>query len=169
MMKAIAAALLTSTLTLASCGFTPLYSTENGAVAGSIQIPEIEGYAGHQMRRELLMLLRPGLPGIDSATLEVIYDEDVLDFAFRNDGTTSRTRIEGKADYVLTTADGVMTGTINSSANLAPSTTPYADISARREASVKAALDAATQLANELRIRTGRGDAFQRERSRKNS
>ncbi len=156
-MKPIFAALIgASILSLSACGFTPLYSTESGQEAGSIQIAQIDGYGGHELRRELLMLLRPGVPGVESGTLEIEYDEDTQDFQLRPSGLTSRTRITGTAKYRLRTPEGSLSGTVRSSANLAPSNLPYADISARREASAKAAISVAQRVVDELNVKAGK-------------
>ena len=102
-MKRIAAAVCLASLTLAGCGFTPMYSNFDTAEMGSIQIAEIEGYTGHAMRRELLMQLRPGLPGVESGVLVVETKEAVQNFDFTVTGTTSRTRVTLTAEYTLTT------------------------------------------------------------------
>lgn len=159
-MKRIVAALSLSSLVLAGCGFTPMYSTTSGLEAGAIEIAQIDGYGGNAMRKELLMLLRPGLPGVDGGLLEVDAEEDIRNFDFSPTGTTSRTRITVVAKYTLTTADGVLSGRVEGEANTAPADLPYADIAARREASTKAALDAATKLADDLRLKSGDPSAF---------
>tara|TARA_B100000678_G_scaffold276167_2_gene268727 strand:- start:314 stop:826 length:513 start_codon:yes stop_codon:yes gene_type:complete len=168
MMKTFAAAALfaLSSLSLAGCGFTPLYSDADGLESGSIQISEIEGYAGHAMRKELLMQLRPGVPGIESGRLEVFYDERVRDFDIRPSGLTSRTRVTLRGTYILTTPDGVISNDLETSANLAPSRLPYADITARREAQTKAAMLMATRIAEDLQLKAADPDAYRDGRPR---
>lgn len=160
-MKPIFAALMSaSVLLLSACGFTPLYSTEGVESTGPIQIAQIDGFGGHELRKELLLLLRPGVPGVESGTLVISYEEETRDFQLRPAGLTSRTRISGMAEYELTTPKGVIKGNVTGVANIAASDTPYADISARREASAKAAIDAAQRLADELFIKAGQPEAY---------
>ena len=155
-MKRLAGAFLClAALSVSACGFTPMYSTDMAASEGSIQIPEIEGYSGHMMRKELVMLLRPGVPGVQNGVLTVIYDEKTRDFAFQPTGSNSRTETRTDASYVLETPEGVYRGKVTGSASFSAPTTPYADITARREASAKAAIDAAQLLVEDLLLRTG--------------
>lgn len=158
-MKRIAAAVCLASLTLAGCGFTPMYSNFDTAEMGSIQIAEIEGYTGHAMRRELLMQLRPGLPGVESGVLVVETKEAVQNFDFTVTGTTSRTRVTLTAEYTLTTPDLVYKGSVQGRANIAPPRAPYADVASRRDASAKAALEAASKLADQLRLETGKSSS----------
>jgi hypothetical protein len=132
-----------------------MYSSESLTTDGSIQIPEIEGFAGHVMRRELLMLLRPGVPGVESGVLTVLSEEESRDFAFQPTGANSRTETRNRARYVLRTPEGVIRGAVVGSASFSAPSTPYADITSRREASSKAAVDAAQLLAEDLLLKAG--------------
>ena len=128
-MKRIAGAFVClSAVSVSACGFSPMYSTEAVATGGSIQIPEIAGYAGHIMRRELLMQLRAGVPGVESGVLNVIYDEESQDFAFEPTGANSRTAFRNFVTYTLTTPEGVINGSVQGSASFSAPSTPYADI-----------------------------------------
>ena len=158
-MKRIAAALCLSSLTLAGCGFTPMYANLDTTEVGSIRISEIEGYAGHAMRRELMMQLRPGLPGVESGVLVVETDESIQNFDFQINGSTARTRVTVAAKYTLTTPTNVWRGRVEGTSNIAPSTQPYSDITARRDASAKAALEAAIKMADQLRFNTGKSSS----------
>ena len=112
------------------------------------------------------MLLRPGLPGVSSGTLEVTAEENIRNFDFQPQGTTSRTRVSLSAKYQLVTPDGILQGNVTGSANIVGTSLPYQDVTARREAFSKAGLDAATKLAEELRLKSGNPDAYRQPRSK---
>ncbi|MAI91149.1 hypothetical protein [Ponticaulis sp.] len=144
--------LAASTLGLSACGFTPVYSTASNASEGSIQIAQIDGYSGHVLRRELLMLLRPGLPGVENGTLSVQYEEEVNDFAVLAAGQSARVNVTGSARYELTTSRGILRGTVESNVSSAPGDLAYDDITVRRDASARAAMEAAVLITEQLQL-----------------
>jgi len=161
MMKKLAGALLSlSVLTVSACGFSPVYSTVDAENNGSIQILQIDGYAGHAMRNELILLLRPGIPGVESGTLEVDYRERTQDFPVRTGGLSVRSVLQTTANYRLITSEGELQGRVVGEAASAPDDSPYADIASRRENSSKAARDAATKIYQDLIRRVGTGESF---------
>ena len=160
-LKFASALLALSSVTVSACGFTPVYGTAVDAEQGSIQITQIDGASGHVLRRELLMLLRPGLPGVEAGRLEIILDEDTTDFPFRPEGGNLRTTTESTAKYTLYTEKGMISGEVTGSSSFFSPSTPYADITARREAQSKAAMDLARKLATDLQLKTGRDDIWQ--------
>ena len=160
-MKTLAGALLSlSVLTVSACGFSPVYSTIDAENTGSIQILQIDGYAGHAMRTELILLLRPGVPGVESGTLEVTYREQTQDFPVRTGGTSVRSVLRNLTNYRLVTSEGAMVGRVIGEAASAPDDSPYADIASRRENSEKAARDAANKIYQDLIRRVGTGESF---------
>lgn len=153
MMKKLTSLFLAaSALGLSACGFSPVYSTQSDVAQGSIQIAQIDGYAGHILRRELLMLLRPGLPGVESGALTIAYEEDVNDFAILAAGQSARVNVQGEAQYRLETPRGILSGVVNSSVSSAPGDLAYDDIAVRRDMSARAAIEAANLIAEQLQL-----------------
>ena len=74
------------TLLLAACGFQPMYAPGDGANAiGPVQISEIEGKAGHVLRRELSRILAVENDGSPPANLEITLSEQVTPLGIRRD------------------------------------------------------------------------------------
>lgn len=162
-MKQLLASLLIagSSITLVSCGFTPVYATQDGVKGSSITVAEIEGQSGHILRNELLTMLRPGLPGIEAGDLEVTLRQETVDFAFRRTGANSRTSVNTVATYKLTTDKGILRGQVTGEASFAAPLTPFADITARRDVQNRSALITARRLMSDLQLKVGQAEAFE--------
>ena len=154
------ALLALSAVMVSACGFTPVYSTSQDVAEGSIQIDQIDGASGHILRRELLSLLRPGLPGVEQGRLVISLEEDLKDFAFRTEGGNVRTTAESTAEYLLYTDKGTIRGKIQADASFIAASTPYGDITSRRDATNRAAMELARKLVTDLQIQSGREDAY---------
>lgn len=150
-MRQIAIALLA--LTLAACGFTPLYA--GGASAGNINIETIEGRAGHALRKALLQELAPGLPGLEGgATLSIELDENIGRLALQPDEAATRTDIIVSANYVLAWSDTAISGRSAAETSFLVPDAPFSDIAAQIDASDRAMLILARRIADDLRIKT---------------
>ncbi|MEO0784592.1 MAG: hypothetical protein AAFY10_02770 [Pseudomonadota bacterium] len=113
MMKnaAFSLALCLSTLGLSACGFQPVYSPALSSEAGPIQIGQIDGRAGHELRKALLAETAAGLPGAPAgATMVVSLKETVINTGFRSDGSTFRATLRLTADYVVDLGDDAKSG-----------------------------------------------------------
>ena len=98
------------------------------------------------------MLLRPGLPGVESGALTIAYEEDVNDFAILAAGQSARVNVQGEAQYRLETPRGILSGVVNSSVSSAPGDLAYDDIAVRRDMSARAAMEAANLIAEQLQL-----------------
>ena len=158
--------LAASVLSLSACGFSPVYSTQTDAEAGSIQIAQIDGYSGHILRRELLLMLRPGLPGVENGTLVIEYEEGLNDYAVLSAGRSARVNVEGSASYQLTTPQGILSGEVTSSVSSAPGDFAYDDIAVRRDMSARAAMEVAALIVEQLQMKSQDESAYRRPRRR---
>lgn len=156
----LSALIFGSAAALSGCGFTPVYGSSMNAEEGSIQISQIDGRSGQILRRELLMLLRPGLPNVDSGALDVTLQIRSTDFAIQPAGANSRTNTTLRAKYTLTTPEGTLTGRVSGFTSFAAPQSPYADIMARRNAEDRAAVDVARNLVTELQLRLASEERF---------
>ena len=151
MMKTLLAACLA--LTLAACGFTPLYAT--GAGAGNINVEQIDGRAGHALRKALLQELAPGLPGLDGpATLTIDLNERLGRLALQPDEAATRTDIIVNADYVPAYNDTAIAGRSSAETSFLVPDAPFSDIAAQVDATDRAMLLLARRIADDLRIKT---------------
>jgi LPS-assembly lipoprotein len=137
-------------LSLAACGFTPLYA--NGG-AGNIDINQIDGRAGQALRKALLMELAPGLPGLDDpAQLEIVLDESTGRLALQPDEAATRTDIIVSATYVLAYDGGALSGVSAAETSFLVPDAPFSDIAAQVDATDRAMLLLARRIADDLRI-----------------
>lgn len=149
-MKQFAIALLA--LTLAACGFTPLYA--GGAAGGNIQIDQIDGRAGQALRKALLMELAPGLPGLEApASLNITLDESIGRLALQPDEAATRTDIIVSANYVLAFDGGAVSGNSAAETSFLVPDAPFSDIAAQVDATDRAMLVLARRIADDLRIK----------------
>lgn len=139
-------------LTLAACGFTPLYA--NGGGAGNISISQIDGRAGQALRKALLMELGPGLPGLDGpASLEIKLKENIGRLALQPDEAATRTDIIVSAQYVLAFNDGAVSGDSAAETSFLVPDAPFSDITAQIDATDRAMNVLARRIADDLRIK----------------
>ncbi len=153
------ALLLSSVLAapLSGCGFTPVYGNGMTQSEGPIRVGEIPGRAGHVLRKELLTVLRNGLPNVKAANLQVAYEDDLRTFPLAPDGASIRTQIVAQATYVLYTDEGTLSGTVDGVTSYTAPNQPYADVSAQISAQERAANVIARRLVGELRAKAKRG------------
>ena len=150
-MRQFAIALLA--LTLSACGFTPLYATN--ASTGNIQISQIDGRAGHALRKALLQELAPGLPGVEGpGRLEIELNERIGRLALQPDEAATRTDIIVRADYVFAYGDTAISGRSSAETSFLVPDAPFSDITAQIDATDRAMLLLARRIADDLRIKT---------------
>ncbi|MEO1323670.1 MAG: hypothetical protein AAFV59_11750 [Pseudomonadota bacterium] len=148
-MKQIIVALLA--LSLAACGFTPLYA--GGVGDSNINIATIEGRSGHALRKALLQELAPGLPGLEGyADLNIVLDEQIGRLALQPDEAATRTDIIVSADYVLSFDGNAFSGTSAAETSFLVPDAPFSDIAAQVDASDRAMLVLARRIVDDLRI-----------------
>jgi LPS-assembly lipoprotein len=149
----ITAILALFTLTAVSaCGFTPLYAGSSNS-AGLVTVDEIEGRAGHALRKALIEQLAIGLPGLEEpATLTIVLETDLKRLALQPDEAASRTDIMGEAQYVLATADNAISGKVEAETSFNVPNEPFADVTAQIDASDRAMTLLARRIVDDLRI-----------------
>ncbi|MBO6687294.1 MAG: hypothetical protein NXH70_10850 [Hyphomonas sp.] len=150
-MRQFAIALLA--LTLSACGFTPLYATN--ASTGNIQIGQIDGRAGHALRKALLQELAPGLPGVEApGRLEIELNERIGRLALQPDEAATRTDIIVRANYVFAYEGTAISGRSSAETSFLVPDAPFSDITAQIDATDRAMLLLARRIADDLRIKT---------------
>ena len=150
--------LAVSILCLSACGFTPLYAASSNS-AGQISVPEIEGRDGHTLRKNILLELAPGLPGLEGpATLTIILEKDLGRLALQPDEAATRTDIIARADYVLAYADTAISGRSEAETSFLVPLAPYSDITSQVDASDRAMNLLARRIVDDLRLQLGAKD-----------
>lgn len=133
------------------CGFQPVYAPAVSAQSGPIEIDQIDGRAGHELRKALLLETANGLPGApQGARLAVSLEESIVNTAFDSDGTTRRAIIRLRADYVIDLGDNALSG--RETANV-PTNVPdpiFQDITNQDEARISAARLLARQITDKI-------------------
>lgn len=144
--------LISCLLLLGACGFTPLYAGGSGA-SGLISVDTIEGRQGHSLRKNVLLELGPGLPGIyGPASLTITLDTDLGRLALQPDEAATRTDIIARADYVLVYDDTAISGYSEAETSFLVPLAPYADITAQVDASDRAMILLARRIVDDLRL-----------------
>lgn len=145
-------------LSLAACGFTPLYANGPGG-ASSINIERIDGRAGHALRKALVQEFAAGIPGLDQpATLSIILDEDLSRLALQPDEAATRTDIIVSADYVLAYEGNAIAGRSDAETSFLVPDAPFSDITAQIDATERAMLLLARRIADDLRIKVANAE-----------
>lgn len=138
-------------LTLSACGFSPVYS--GPANSASIHIDDIAGRSGHELRKALIRELSAGLPGVDSASLNVVLDENLRRISLRPDAAASRTDIVASGKYVLVLDSGTISGDAHTETSYNVPDAPYGDIAAQTDASKRAMRKLAYEIVNDIRLK----------------
>jgi LPS-assembly lipoprotein len=156
--------LLTSLLTLTSCGFHPLYGSHasNSASASSsrpelsqIHIDTIADRQGQKLRNDLIDILQPGgeAPG-PLYHLTATYNESQVNLGLQNNAVTTRGQLTLSVSYVLTSfKDGkpVTSGSGQAITAYNIQTSEFATILSRDDAEDRAL----RQLAEDIALRLG--------------
>lgn len=142
-------------LALTACGFQPVHSPSGLSSNGVTQIviPEIDGRAGHTLRKALLRELAPGLPGVETGTLTITLDESIRRLAIRPDEAAARTDIQVSGRYVLDTGDEAISGRADSESSFNVPLSAFGDIAAQTSASDRAVTQLAQRIADDLKLK----------------
>lgn len=150
-------ALLMATLltSLTACGFQPVHSSTNLATGSStsINIPQIDGRTGHELRKALMEEFAAGLPGIDNATLTVTIDERLGRLAIRPDEAAARSDLRLTGRYILDTGDDAISGEVRAETSFNVPDSAFGDIASQKSAADRAALLLAQRLADDLKLK----------------
>lgn len=145
-----AAALL---LTLASCGFTPLYGAGSSgrALEGRVVVGQLPGALGFALREQLTFRLGPVRN--PAWALEVDTDVTARDVAVAQFDTT-RITLTGVARYRLTPrkAGTARHGKVRAFAAYSVTGSPYAERVARRDAEKRLAITLANRIVSRLAL-----------------
>lgn len=145
---------------LSACGFQPLYAPPpaNGApgdvVIGAVDIPMIEGKAGHVLRAELDRLLSVERGAGTPQRLEIALWERVDRLGIRVDESATRADLHLTARYTLTPTTGpAVRGTVRTVATYQIPTAAFAEIAAQDDARERAAETLARMIRADLALR----------------
>jgi len=152
-MRQLIAALLL--LSLAACGFQPVYAPGSSALAagGPITVEPIRGRSGYMLRRALQEELAIGLPGVtEPATLNVILKENLTRLAFQPDGAASRSSVIASGRYVLARESGAISGSVDAQTDFSVPASSYGDIAAQTSAYDRTMRELAKEIVDDLRL-----------------
>lgn len=148
---------------LSACGFQPLYAPPPGngapadAVIGAVEIPMIEGKAGHVLRTELDRLLAVEGGAGTPQRLEIALWERVDRLGIRVDESATRADLHLTARYTLTPNSGpAVRGTVRTVATYQIPTAAFAEIAAQDDARERAAETLARMIRADLALRLAR-------------
>ena len=142
-----------SLLLLAGCGFTPVHAGASTYTPSSnITIPEIEGRAGHALRKAVVEELAAGLPGVDTATLRITLTERLNRLPIRVDATAARTDINVTGRYVFDIGDDALTGTQTAQSSFNVPISVFGDITAQQAATDRVMNVLAQRIVDDLKL-----------------
>lgn len=147
-------ALFISAFGLAACGFSPVHSANVGSSfsASNINVPEIPGRGGHELRKALVEEFATGLPGVEAGTLTVTLDERLGRLAIRPDEAAARTDYIVSGRYVLDIGDDAITGLATADTSFNVPVSPFGDITAQTAATKQAMGVLAQRIADDLKL-----------------
>ncbi|MBK8840071.1 MAG: hypothetical protein IPO30_15570 [Hyphomonadaceae bacterium] len=156
-----AALLALAMVSLAACGFTPVYGGGQGAAfqnSGPITIAEIPGRTGHYLRNELARTIGRGVPGVPAANLDISLSQGVERLAFAPDQAASRSDYIGSATWTLKAPNGAVlaTGVVSERASFNFADAAYADLAAQTAAQERLAELLARSIRSDVLIAAGR-------------
>jgi len=148
-------------VSLAACGFTPVYGGGQGAAfqnSGPITIAEIPGRTGHYLRNELARTIGRGVPGVPAANLDISLSQGVERLAFAPDQAASRSDYIGSATWTLKAPNGAVlaTGVVSERASFNFADAAYADLAAQTAAQERLAELLARSIRSDVLIAAGR-------------
>jgi LPS-assembly lipoprotein len=152
------AILMIAALTLAGCGFRPLYGGVSGAARrlelSQIAVTPIESTLGSDMRNELIDRLTPsGEPAYPQYRLDITLHEYREGLGIQSDASVTRWNYQLTAVYQLTdlgTGKVVNKGTASSIASYSVVDSQFATLAAENDAKRRTAVDLGDEL--ELRL-----------------
>jgi LPS-assembly lipoprotein len=143
-------------LSLAACGFHPLYGRGGAspAIMASIYVDPIPERTGYELRNSLMDLLDSGGAGSKRYRLNVRLADQRKGIALQNDSTITRYNYLLDADYELTDSTGQIVTRGHQSTLTAYNVvaSPYATLAARQDAQKRAAQDLAQRIQLDLGV-----------------
>lgn len=138
-------------VSVSACGFQPVHAPRAASNAGPISIQQIDGRAGHELRKALLLETASGLPGAEGGG-ELIVDlkEEVIRQGFRPDGVAFRTSVRLTASYVADLGDTAISGTQSAEVNINLPDGPYAELALSNDATERAATTLARRMFDDM-------------------
>lgn len=143
------------TLLVAACGFQPMYM-QGGAAIGPVEVAQIDGKAGHVLKRELDRILAVENGAAAPMTLEITLSEQVTQLGIRVDESTTRAELRLIANYILTPPPNqgeAMRGSVFTVVNYDIPTAAFGEIAAQDDARERAAETMAQRFRAELALR----------------
>jgi len=144
-------------LFLAACGFQPMYAPAGGGSAiGPVQVRQIDGKAGHVLKRELDRILAVENGAAEPMILEITLSEQVTPLGIRVDESATRAELRLIANYVLTPPANrgeIMRGSVFTVVNYDIPTAAFGEIAAQDDARERAAETMAQRFRAELALR----------------
>lgn len=155
--------LLGLALTLAACGFQPMYQKKSGlttAETSAIEIAPIANRTGQILRNQLVLRLQPrGRAKTTVYQLSVKLRETTKNLALRLDEVATRANLTIQAQYTLIRISGatkLTTGTVRSTVSYNLLREDFATISARDSARRRGAKQLADEIWARLAIHLGK-------------
>lgn len=140
----------------AACGFSPVYSADAPLSAGAIDVAEIPGRMGYELRKELQRELAVGIPGIPpGATLNIELQDGLRRLTLLPDGAAARSDQRALARYVLTYEGGEISGKTEAESTFNAPSDAYGDITAQISSLERTAKLVAKRIAADLRLKAG--------------
>lgn len=164
MKRMIAAGLFCAALSLAGCGFQPLYATPGVTPALTrISVPTPDGRTGTFLREALDDQLATDRDQPPLYRLTLAYDEDRYERGLRIDNTANRYEVALLVNYGVvdaTTGQVVASGSVRPLVSFDSADQPYQGVAANLDASERAAREAARLIRLDLaRFFAGRSTA----------
>lgn len=151
------------TLLLAACGFQPMYAPAGGAQAiGPVEVRQIDGKAGHVLKRELDRILAVENTGAEPMILEITLSEQVAQLGIRVDESATRAELRLIANYVLTPPPDrgrALRGSVFTVVNYDIPEAAFGEIAAQDDARERAAETMAQRFRGELALRVAQARA----------
>jgi LPS-assembly lipoprotein len=134
-------------LSLAACGFSPMYAplSGGGPAIGPVEVSLIQGKSGHVLETEL------------NRILDITLLEQISPLGLRRDESATRAQLQLTANYVLTPANGdersAIRGSVVTVVTYDIPTAAFGEISAQDDARERAAETMAERFRAELALR----------------
>jgi LPS-assembly lipoprotein len=150
--KLLIALIVSSCTTLASCGFSPVYSA-GGSGLGPVTIGQIDGRAGYFLRQELDRYAALEVGESPARVLDVKLQQTFTSAALGVDGLSARTLLTLTATYTLAPAGkgAPVSGYATTTVGYESLDQAYADVSLQADAEERAAKQVADRLWADIR------------------
>lgn len=154
--KLLRVGIVTTTLMLSGCGFTPVYST-SGSGLGPLNVAQIDGRAGYFVRSELDRFAALEQGNTSPRTLTVKLVTSFGSAALATDGLSARTLYTLTANYTLAPLDtggAPLAGSVTTTVGYESLDQAYGDVALQADAEERAATEIAGKLMADLRRQT---------------